>query len=106
MLFLSWWWPVCLTTTAFNHDQNQRKKLTCLPAPASFIPYLHTPCGMAASDENPTNIVGGFEVQIPVGEVKRLQDKVWHRHLRKGGGEASGVELAAESQGAMRSCDL
>lgn len=33
------------------------------------------------------NIVGGFEVQIPVGEWKRLRDKVWHWHLRKGGGE-------------------
>lgn len=95
-----------LMTTAFSHDQNQRKKLTCLPAPASFIPQLHTPCGIAASDENPMNIVGGFEVQIPVGEVKRLPDKVWHWHLRKGGGEASGGEPAAESQGAKKSCDL
>lgn len=83
MRFLLWLWPLCLLTPAFKPDQNQRRKLTCPPAPASFIPYRRTPRGSALSDEDASGTVRGFEVQVPAGEVERLLDKAWQQGQRR-----------------------
>ena len=79
MLFLLWLWPLCLMTTAFKHDQNQCRKWSCPAAPASFIPYLRAPFGTTVSDEDASDTVRGFEVQIPAGEAGRLRDKAWQQ---------------------------
>lgn len=51
-------------------------------------PHLHHPPTSALpvaplSDEDASDTVRGFEVQIPAGEVQRLRDKAWQQGQRR-----------------------
>ena len=80
VLLLLWRWPLCLMTTAFKRDQNQRLKFTAHHPLASFIPYLSTlPVAALWVMKTLQILSGGFEVQIPAGEAERLRDKAWRQ---------------------------
>ena len=68
-------------TAAFKRDQNQRLKFTVPPTPHP-PPPLSSPAsphslGSTVSDEDASDTVRGFKVQIPAGEAERLRDKAW-----------------------------